>query len=456
MVSNSGGSTIESIGRYRIESVLGRGAMGVVYKGYDEGIDRYVAIKTVHRNLLSGDEGADWLQRFRREARAAGRCLHQNIVTVFEFGEQDGMPYIVMEYVEGRELGDIIRGPERPDRGQAVDIISQVLDALQYAHANGIVHRDIKPGNIIILKDGTVKVTDFGIARIDSTSMTAHGSVVGTPSYMSPEQFTGGEIDRRSDIFSTGVVLFELLTGQKPFPGKSATEVMYRLLNHQPPAVTTLNPTLPIAMNAVVLKALSREPADRFATAAEFKAMLQQAAKMAPANEDMTVVMAPPVPPASAPEQAGGTGIHDEATLRMVSDALAYHIGPVAKVVVEQAAKQVTSVDSLYDTVATSINNPEERNAFLQRRFAPQLQPAPAPAAPARPAAAAPAPGDIPADDVVKIQAELATHLGPIAKILTKRALKDAANREALVRALAEHIPTDKERAQFFRRLGVA
>jgi serine/threonine protein kinase len=277
MVSNSGGSTIESIGRYRIESVLGRGAMGVVYKGYDEGIDRYVAIKTVHRNLLSGDEGADWLQRFRREARAAGRCLHQNIVTVFEFGEQDGMPYIVMEYVEGRELGDIIRGPERPDRGQAVDIISQVLDALQYAHANGIVHRDIKPGNIIILKDGTVKVTDFGIARIDSTSMTAHGSVVGTPSYMSPEQFTGGEIDRRSDIFSTGVVLFELLTGQKPFPGKSATEVMYRLLNHQPPAVTTLNPTLPIAMNAVVLKALSREPADRFATAAEFKAMLQQA-----------------------------------------------------------------------------------------------------------------------------------------------------------------------------------
>lgn len=454
MASNSGGSTIESIGRYRIDSVLGRGAMGVVYKGYDEGIDRYVAIKTVHRNLLSGDEGADWLQRFRREARAAGRCLHQNIVTIFEFGEQDGMPFIVMEFVEGRELSDIIRG-ERLDRAQAVEIVSQVLDALNYAHAAGIVHRDIKPGNIIILKDGTVKVTDFGIARIDSTSMTAHGSVVGTPSYMSPEQFTGGEIDRRSDIFSTGVVLFELLTGQKPFPGKSATEVMYRLLNHQPPAVTTLNPTLPIAMNAVVLKALSREPGDRFATAGEFKAMLGQAAAMAPANEDMTVLMAPPPPPpppAAKPDPTESSGIRDEATLRMVSDALAYHIGPVAKVVVEQAAKQAPSVQSLYDTVATSINNPEERNAFLQRRSSSPPQPA-APAA--RTAAAAPAPGDIAADDVVKIQNELANHLGPIAKILTKRALKDAVNREALVRALAEHIPTDKERAQFFSRLGV-
>lgn len=448
-MNNSSDGTVEAIGRYRVESVLGRGAMGVVYKGYDEGIDRYVAIKTVHRNLLSGEEGADWLQRFRREARAAGRCLHQNIVTVFEFGEQDGMPYIVMEFVEGRELSDIIRSTERPDRRQAVDVISQVLDALNYAHANGIVHRDIKPGNIIILKDGTVKVTDFGIARIDSTSMTAHGSVVGTPSYMSPEQFTGGEIDRRSDIFSTGVVLFELLTGQKPFPGKSATEVMYKLLNHQPPAVTSLNPTLPIAMNAVVLKALSREPAERFGTAADFKTMLGQAAAMAPAEDDMTVVMAPPPAPVPDTPATGSSGIHDEATLRMVSDALSYHIGPVAKVVVEQAAKQARDVDTLYDTVATSINNPVERNEFLRKRAG---SPAQAPAAPAAPAAA---PAAISADDVVRIQQELAVHLGPIAKILTKRAMKDASGREGLIRALAEHIPTDKERAQFFGRLGV-
>ena len=449
-MNSSSDGTIEAIGRYRIESVLGRGAMGVVYKGYDEGIDRYVAIKTVHRNLLSGEEGADWLQRFRREARAAGRCLHQNIVTVFEFGEQDGMPYIVMEFVEGRELNDIIRGAERPDRRHAVDIVSQVLDALNYAHANGIVHRDIKPGNIIILKDGTVKVTDFGIARIDSTSMTAHGSVVGTPSYMSPEQFTGGEIDRRSDIFSTGVVLFELLTGQKPFPGKSATEVMYKLLNHQPPAVTSLNPTLPIAMNAVVLKALSREPADRFGTADEFKTMLGQAAAMAPAEDDMTVVMAPPPPPEPEAPATARSGIHDEATLRMVSDALSYHIGPVAKVVVEQAAKQVLDVDTLFDTVATSINNPEERNAFLRKRTATQIRPAPA-VAPAAPAAA-----PISADEVVRIQQELAVHLGPIAKILTKRAMKETSGRDNLIRALAEHIPTDKERAQFFGRLGVS
>jgi len=270
---------------------------------------------------------------------------------------------------------------------------------------------------------------------------------------MSPEQFTGGEIDRRSDIFSTGVVLFELLTGQKPFPGKSATEVMYKLLNHQPPAVTTLNPTLPIAMNAVVLKALSREPNDRFATAGEFKTMLAQAAAMAPADEDMTVLMAkaPASAPAAAPTET--SGIQDEATLRMVSDALAYHIGPVAKVVVEQAAKQAVNVDSLYDTVATSINNADDRNAFLQRRSAAQTQPAAAAAPVATPLAAPAVP--ISADDVVKIQQELAVHLGPIAKILTKRAMKDVSGREPLIRALAEHIPTEKERAQFFGRLGV-
>ena len=224
-----------------------------------------------------------------------------------------------------------------------------------------------------------MKVTDFGIARIDSTSMTAHGSVVGTPSYMSPEQFTGQEIDRRSDIFSTGVVLFELLTGQKPFPGKSATEVMYKLLNHQPPAVTTLNPTLPIAMNAVVLKALSRNPDERFATAAEFKSMMRQAAATAPASEDMTVVMMapPPQPAAPAASATETTGIRDEATLRVVSDALAYHIGPVAKVVVEQAAKQAIDVGSLYDTVATSISGESERNEFLRGK-APQAAAPPA------------------------------------------------------------------------------
>ncbi len=454
--------TIETIGRYQVEKLLGRGAMGMVYKGYDPGIDRHVAIKMVHRNLLSGDEAEEWLQRFRREARAAGRCLHQNIVTVFEYGEQDDAPYIAMEFIEGEELADVLKRQKVLERDKAVAIVGQVLDALDYAHAHNIVHRDIKPANIILLPGDRVKVADFGIARIDSTSMTAHGSVVGTPSYMSPEQFTGQDIDKRTDIFSAGVVLFELLTGHKPFPGKRATEVMYKLLNHAPRPVTELNPSLPIAMNAVVLKALSRNPDDRFATAAEFKQMLLQAEATAPAMDDATVLMqAPPRPTApsapsgqaddSSPFMASPTeetGIRNEETLRQVAEALSYHIGPVAKVVVEQAAKQTEDLGTLYRTVATSIQNADDRESFLSRGngAAAKAQAAAAPAA-------APAAVSISPDEIVRAQRALAVHLGPIAKVMVKRAVPTAGSFKELCEKLAEHIPNDKERAAFLAQV---
>jgi len=206
------------VGRYQITGLLGRGAMGMVYLGHDAAIDRQVAIKTIHRRLLRGDDSSEWLERFRREVRAAGRCLHPNIVTVFEYGEEADAPYIVMEYVQGRELRDYLKDRQPMPLRNVVAIILQVLQALSHAHTHGVVHRDIKPGNIILLTDGQVKVTDFGIARLElSGSLTQVGMAVGTPGYMAPEQFSGHELDRRADLYAAGVVLFEMLTGVRPF-----------------------------------------------------------------------------------------------------------------------------------------------------------------------------------------------------------------------------------------------
>ncbi|MFO7640272.1 MAG: serine/threonine-protein kinase [Candidatus Competibacteraceae bacterium] len=273
---DTSGARPVNIGRYRVAGVLGRGAMGVVYLGHDVAIDRQVAIKTIHRRLLSGGDGAEWLERFRREVRAAGRCLHPNIVTVFEYGEEDDAPYIVMEYVQGRELRDYLKDRQPLPLANAVGVIVQVLQALGHAHIHGVVHRDIKPGNIILLADGQVKVTDFGIARMETVSgMTQVGMTVGTPGYMAPEQFRGAEADRRADLYAAGVVLFEMLTGSRPFTGRGASELMYQVLNEPPRKATLLNPRLPLELDDALAKALTKSPDDRYQEAGEFIAALE-------------------------------------------------------------------------------------------------------------------------------------------------------------------------------------
>ena len=218
--------TVESIGRYRVDGLLGTGAMGEVYRAYDPVIDRPVAIKVVRTELAAGSGSEQWLQRFRREARAAGRRFHPNIVAILDFGEDAGMPFLAMEYVDGRSLDAILKtsGPLEPARSVAV--ITQVLSALGFAHQNGIVHRDVKPSNIMVLNSGAVKVADFGIARIDASEFTIVGDLLGTPAYMAPEQFAGAPVDKRTDLFAAGVILFEMLTGVKPFRGKSITEII--------------------------------------------------------------------------------------------------------------------------------------------------------------------------------------------------------------------------------------
>ncbi|MBF0610757.1 MAG: protein kinase [Magnetococcales bacterium] len=272
-------SDLEKLGKYQIRRVLGKGAMGVVYEGFDPGIERVVAIKTIHKALLEGEGGAELLARFKREAQAAGRLMHPNIVAIYEYGEDQGIPFIAMEFIKGKELKDLIKDKARFTTQQVTEVMTQILDAMQYVHSNGVVHRDMKPANIVILENGQVKVADFGIARVESSTMTQMGAVMGTPSYMSPEQFMGQRVDARADLFSIGVILYELLTGEKPFPGQAVATIMQKVLNAPVEPPTSFNFDIPDSFNALVRKALAKRPSERFQSAKEFADALKLAAQ---------------------------------------------------------------------------------------------------------------------------------------------------------------------------------
>ncbi|MCP4635823.1 MAG: serine/threonine protein kinase [Methyloversatilis sp.] len=278
------------LGKYDILRELGQGAMGIVYEGRDPVIDRRVAIKTLKREQLERSEADEVIARFKREAQAAGRLNHPNVVAIYEYGEEaDGTAFIAMEFVQGRELKDAFDSDERIALPLVGRIMGQLLDALEHAHRNGVVHRDIKPANIILLADGTVKVADFGVARIESSNLTQAGTVMGTPSYMSPEQFMGQTVDGRSDLFSAGVVLYQLLTGEKPFTG-ALTTIMHKVLKEDPPWPSVLNVHVPARLDAVVKRAMAKRPEDRFQSAADFRRALDAALTGAPADEDATMV----------------------------------------------------------------------------------------------------------------------------------------------------------------------
>ncbi len=265
------------IGKYEIRREIGRGAMGIVYEAFDPAIERTVALKTILGNQVKDAEAQEMFARFQREAKAAGRLNHPNIVSIYDFGEDNGTSFIAMEFVKGRELKDYFEKNERFPMADIVRIMGQLLDALDYSHNNGIVHRDIKPANIIILPDGQVKVTDFGIARIESSQFTQAGTVLGTPAYMSPEQFMGQTVDRRSDIFSAGVVLYQFLTGERPFSG-TATTIMHKVLKEDPLPPSELNVQAPQPFDAVIGKAIAKRPEQRYQTAREFADAIRLAA----------------------------------------------------------------------------------------------------------------------------------------------------------------------------------
>ncbi len=263
-----------NLGRYALISELGRGAMAVVYLGKDPKIQRSVAIKAMRFDEVDPDELAEVKGRFFREAESAGQLSHPNIVTIYDAGEEQGLAYIAMELLEGATLKDWCRKENLLPVKRVLEIGAQVSEALYYAHRRGIVHRDIKPANIMMTKEGTVKVADFGIARLSSSSKTQTGVLLGTPSYMSPEQLSGSTVDGRSDLFSLGVVLFELLTGEKPFQGESIATLMFKIAHKPHQSASKIRQDLPQYCRTIINRALQKDPAKRYQSGAELATAL--------------------------------------------------------------------------------------------------------------------------------------------------------------------------------------
>jgi len=362
----TGGSTKPTLGRYEIEKELGRGAMGVVYLGKDPKINRQVAIKTM--TLEEGSDAAEAKEvkeRFFREAESAGTLNHPNIVRIFDAGEEQDIAYIAMELLDGEDFTKYTAKDKLLPVDVVLESIAVVADALDYAHAQGIVHRDIKPANIMRLKDGTIRVADFGIARITASSKTATGTVMGTPSYMSPEQVSGKKVDGRSDLFSLTVALFELLTGEKPFKGgEGIGTLLFQIANDPHPDILAARPGLPAGLKAVIDKGLAKNPDQRFARGSELAAALRAclggakaAAAPAPAAASVSAVEpAAPAPAAAAKpvldESKPGSPVADVlASLSTISLELPAP-PPAATPAAEKTAEQTLADRTLADRTA--------------------------------------------------------------------------------------------------------
>jgi eukaryotic-like serine/threonine-protein kinase len=276
----------ERIGRYRIIAEIGRGAMGIVYRGEDDALGRSVAIKTILASMDT-EEQAGYLARFKQEAKALGGLNHPSIITVFEFGDEKGIAYLAMEYLEGKELRDLISA-RKLDLAAAVDIAAQVCDGLAFAHSRGVVHRDIKPGNVMVIEGNRAKIMDFGIARVRKSDLkTQTGMMLGSPRYMSPEQILGRAVDARSDIFSLGLVLYELLAGTPPFGGNDVHAIMYQICNGRAAPPSAANPAVTRALDIIVARAMEKDLAARYqdasAMAVDLRACLPELAGAGPA-----------------------------------------------------------------------------------------------------------------------------------------------------------------------------
>ena len=306
---------LKSLGRYRIQGVLGQGAIGLVYDGLDPGLDRRVAIKTILTRKLDAEAARMVAVRFEREVKAVARLNHPNIVQVYDFGTEGELAYIVLEYVQGKELKSILDAKEGFDLKTSFRLMAELLDALDFAHEAGIVHRDVKPANVLIDASGRAKLTDFGVARVtepggSQADATRIGAMVGTPAYMSPEQIQGGAIDRRTDVFSAGILFYELLTGKKPFEGTQW--VLQKMIVEDDPAWPSTIVQIPSEIDRAVARALAKQPGNRYQTARKFADALKRLLDGKPPEEpgeaplQLKKAAAPAAPAARAAPAAGG------------------------------------------------------------------------------------------------------------------------------------------------------
>jgi len=296
----------QRLGRYRIVSEIGRGAMGVVYRGEDSMLERAVAVKTVLMTFATEDHEG-YLARFRQEARAMGALNHPAIISVYDYGNEGDVAYMAMELLEGRELRDVLSQSRLP-LARALEIAATVAEGLAFAHARGVVHRDIKPGNIMVLEDGRAKIMDFGIARVRASDVkTQAGMMMGSPKYMSPEQILGEPADHRSDIFSLGVVLYEMLAGAPPFAGNDIPQLMYQVCNARIGPTSRLNPEVPEMLDMVVGKALEKAPEARYQDVGELAADLRRCAEALPRASEQPAAPRPLAADATVATQAQAT-----------------------------------------------------------------------------------------------------------------------------------------------------